>query len=78
VCLLVHSVWEPFLLANSKRSPLWQALHYYHEAASDFQKAQLLDPMNKAYNVNYKDIYDVRWVILRPSGEERDPDVNDY
>jgi hypothetical protein len=49
-----------------------QNLQRYHEAAEDFQMAQLLDPNNQAFDVNFRTIHEIRYCLIHPPGEEED------
>lgn len=46
-----------------------KALKRYGEAASDFEKAKQIDPMNPFLNVNYKQLKGVNYVPIRVPGE---------
>ena len=46
-----------------------KALKRYEEAATDFEKAKQIDPMNPFLNVNYKQLKGVNYVPVRVPGE---------
>ena len=47
-----------------------KALKHYDRAAEDFEKAKELDPKNPNLVVNYKKIFDVKYIRLCLPGEE--------
>lgn len=48
----------------------WKALKKYESASEDFEKAKELDPNNPKLVVNYKMIYNVKYIKLCEPGEE--------
>ena len=48
-----------------------KALKRYPEAADDFERAKILDPMNPKLVVNYKQLKNVDCIVLCEPGEEK-------
>ena len=53
------------------RAFAYKALKDYEKSAGDFEKAKELDPANPKLIVNYKRLYDVKYIRLCKPGEEK-------
>ena len=53
------------------RAFTYKALRNYLKAAEDFDKARELEPNNPKLIVNYKKIYEIRFIKLCSPGEEQ-------
>lgn len=47
-----------------------KALKKFDESAEDFEKAKEIDPLNPKLVVNFKKLYDVKYIQLCKPGEE--------
>jgi Tfp pilus assembly protein PilF len=52
------------------RAFAFKALKNYSGSSEDFEKAKFLDPLNPKLIVNYKQVYNVRYIKLCNPGEE--------
>lgn len=58
--------------AYFRRAFSHKALKAYPEAADDFEKAKLLDPLNPKLVVNYKKLKGITCIVLCKPGEEKE------
>jgi tetratricopeptide (TPR) repeat protein len=56
-----------------RRGWSYKALGLFLLAAEDFERAKELNPEQKLYQLNYRNIGDIETIILCPAGEERIP-----
>jgi tetratricopeptide (TPR) repeat protein len=53
------------------RGLAYKNMKKYEEAAEDFEKAKECQPNNPALMINYKKLYDVKYIKLCDPGEEK-------